>query len=123
MEFTQIKRWGKELAKYFVYYCEQENYIEQMNQFRMSSTRLDLITAIHSLQLEGEPLSTQSKQPPQITPKNIELLCEFIRTAKKNEVRQLHTLMIEEIAQLELEKIHQMEQYMIDLLRNEEGGK
>jgi hypothetical protein len=118
-----MKLVGKELAKYLVYSCEHDDYVTRMDHFRLATSRQSLIEAIYSLYQAGEPVMIQSTKPTQLSADQIETLCAFIRTEDIHEVKDLHTSMIRDIATFDLEKIHQMEQYIEQLLSDlQEGG-
>jgi hypothetical protein len=116
VELNQMKQQGKELARYFVYCCEGEGYVERMDHFRLATTRLSLIEAIYSLLHYGESLSSQSKQAIQLIPRKVTELCEFIQSGEFGPVRQLHQAMIAVISTLELEKIRHTQQVLEELL-------
>jgi hypothetical protein len=118
-----MKRLGKELAKYLVYCCEHDDYVTRMDHFRLATSRYSLIEAIYSLYQAGSAVSPQRTKPIRLTDYQIEELCAFIRTKEIQEVKDLHTSMIRDIATFDLEKIHQMEQYIEQLLADlQEGG-
>jgi hypothetical protein len=116
MNLVQMKQIGKELARYLVYCCEQEDYVIRMNHLRLATSRLSLIEAIYFLYQDGESIATQSKKPIQLTTCQIEELCTFIRSGDIHDVRQLHASIIQDIAEFDLDKIHQIEQYLEQLL-------
>lgn len=116
MELVQMKEIGKELARYLVYCCEQDDYAIRMNHLRLATSRLSLIEAIYFLYQDGEPIATQSTKPIQINASQIENLCAFIRSGDIRDVKLLHTSIIQDIASFDLEKIHQIEQYIEQLL-------
>jgi hypothetical protein len=111
-----MKEIGKELARYLVYCCEQDDYVIRMNHLRLAASRLSLIEAIYFLYQDADPIATQSKKPIQITPCQIEELCDFIRSGAICDIKQLHTSIIQDVAAFDLEKIHKIEQYIEQLL-------
>jgi hypothetical protein len=118
-----MKRLGKELAKYLVYCCEHDDYVTRMDHFRLATSRYSLIEVIYSLYQAGGEASPQRTKPIRLTDYQIEELCAFIRTKEIQEVKDLHTSMIRDISTFDLEKIHQMEQYIEQLLADlQEGG-
>jgi hypothetical protein len=118
-----MKRVGKELAKYLVYSCEHDDYVTRMDHFRLATSRQMLIEAIYSLYQSGEPVIIQSAKPIQLTADQIEDLCAYIRTKDIHEVKDLHTSMIRDIATFDLEKIHEIEQYIGQLLDDLHEGE
>ncbi|MCH5585333.1 hypothetical protein MK805_10160 [Shimazuella sp. AN120528] len=123
MTLADMKQIGKELARYLVYCCEQEDYVTRMDHLRLATSRLALIEAIYFLYQDGEPIAVQSTKTIQLTSQQIEELCTFIRTGDIHDVRQLHTSMICDIAAFDLEKIHQIEQYIEQLLADRSEGE
>jgi hypothetical protein len=116
VDHSQLIQISKEIAKYFVYGCEGEQYLSLIESFRIAKTRNSLIEAICSLLQYGESLASQGKHPLKITKQEWKGLCQFIRRAEIDNVRRFHVAMISYISTVELEKIQQMEQYVAKLL-------
>ncbi|WP_169818267.1 hypothetical protein [Shimazuella kribbensis] len=123
VELAQMKQIGEKLARYLVYCCEQDDYVQRMDHFRSATSRLSLIEVIYSLYHTGETIATQSTVPIQLDPQQIEELCVFIRSGDILDIRQLHTSMIRNIATFDLEKIHQIEQHIGLLLADLKEGE
>jgi hypothetical protein len=115
VEGIQITQLGKEITRFFVYYCEGEQYFSLIERFRQADTRHTLLEAIHSFIYFGESITMKGKRL-RITPEKWECLCQFIRHGTIGDVRQLHTSMITSVSLLEMEKIHSTEQYLAKLL-------
>ncbi len=111
-----MQQYGEELVRYFVYCCEGDSYGELLDQFRLATTRFSLLETIYELLHNGESLVVQSRQAIKITPQQIEEVCDFIQSGEIAEVRDLHQFMITKIFQLEMEKIKQTEQVLLELL-------
>jgi hypothetical protein len=116
VDHSQLNRISKEIATYFVYGCEGEQYLSLIESFRIAKTRSSLIQTICSLLQYGESLANQGEYPLKITKQEWKGLCQFIRRAEINNIRQFHAVMISYISTVELEKIHEMEQYVARLL-------
>lgn len=115
LERTQIFQLGKEIARFFVYYCEGEQYVSLIEQFREARSRRMLIDVVHSFIYYGEVITVQAKQL-QVTSAKWQTLCQFFRHGKIEEARRLHASMITSIAMLEMEKIRSTQQYLAKLL-------
>jgi hypothetical protein len=103
-----------ELAKYFVYYCEGENYVSMIDQFRWAKTRITLIEAIINLLQHSKP--DRQLVETQLTDEDWKRLTTFIQRADIHDVRILHTAMIRYVSAFELEKIQKTEEYLTELL-------
>jgi hypothetical protein len=94
-----------------------------MDHFRLATSRQSLIEAIYSLYQAGGTESPQRTKPIKLTDHQIEELYAFIRTKEIQEVKDLHTSMIRDIATFDLEKIHEIEEYVGQLLDDLHEGE
>ncbi|MCH5584348.1 hypothetical protein MK805_05110 [Shimazuella sp. AN120528] len=121
MDQDQLLHLGKEFAKFFVYYCEGEQYVTMIDQFRWAKTRITLVESIATLLQYSNP--NPDLPDPKLTDEDWKRLTTFILKAKIQDVRHLHTTMIRFISTFELEKIRKTEEYLTKLLIHYDDGE
>lgn len=114
MDQNQIYQLGKEFAKFFVYYCEGEQYVTMIDEFRWAKTRITLIESM--MKLLQYSSSSEELFDAEWTDEDWKRLTHFILHADIHNVRHLHTTMIRYISTFELEKIRKTEEYLTELL-------
>jgi hypothetical protein len=114
LDQLQIHQLGKEFAKFFVYYCEGEQYVALIDQFRWAKTRTALIESMMELLQYSNPDGDLFDS--ELTDNDWKRLTNFILQADIRKVRHLHTTMIRYISAFELEKIKMTEEYLTELL-------
>ena len=120
MEQNQLLYLGQKFAKFFVYYCEGEQYVTMIDQFRWAKTRTTLVESMITLLQYSSP--NPDLPDPQLTEEDWKRLTHFILKADIQDVKHLHTTMIRSISTFELEKIKKTEEYLTKLLIHFEDG-
>jgi hypothetical protein len=113
MEKRQVKQICQKIVRFIVYSCEGEQYPALMEFFRAAKTRKEWLDAMHLFIDYG---ISQKREDLPITQQEWDDVWCFVHQAKIADVRDLHIAMIKVIARLELEKIHELEQYVTDIL-------
>lgn len=115
MEWAKVDQFSKYLAEYFVYYCgEGDHYVKLTDQLREVNTRSSLLKAIYMLLKYGEVQCKQKMKG--MSPKKLKDLFHFLKTGEIEKISQFRASLVADISTFELEKIHQQEQYLVDLL-------
>lgn len=105
----------EKIASFIVYACEGERYVLLIEALRNARSRKEWIDAISMLIHYGLS-QTEHAYPLQITQQEWNRVCQFIQHAEIEEVRELHEQTMRYIATLELKKIHELEQYIANVL-------
>jgi hypothetical protein len=114
-EETEMQAMDEKLAEYFVYYAaESVDYVLMMEQLRLSHTRSDFLQAMERLIVCADIQAEQSGAVLEQT--MIDSLLSFIRTADIVQVSEFRSSLSYYISVYELEKIHEQEQYLLELL-------
>jgi hypothetical protein len=115
MEKGQVKQICQKIVRFIVYSCEGEQYPVLMESFRDAKTRKEWLDAIHLFIDYGMSQKRGDARLP-ITQQEWDDVWRFVHQANIVDVRDLHIAMIKVIANLELEKIYELEQYVSDIL-------
>lgn len=105
----------KKIASFIVYACEGEQYVTLIETFRNAHSRKEWIDVICKL-IHCGITQTEHAHPLEITQQEWQKVCQFIQYADIEEVRQLHVATMRYIATLEIKKIHELEQYIANVL-------
>ncbi len=115
MELEEALQTAQKLAKYFVYCCgEGDHYVELVAQLRAADTRYTLLEAVYILLHYGERSLHQKMK--NMSRKRMGSLFIFFRKGEIKEVSRFRSTLINWITTYELEKIHQQERYLVELL-------
>jgi hypothetical protein len=115
MELEEALQIGGKLAEYFVYYCgEGDHYVELITQLRAANTRYTLLEAVYILLHYGE--RSLGKKMDGMSKKRMKELFVFFRTGEIKQVSRFRSTLNNWITTYELEKIHQQERYLVELL-------
>lgn len=105
----------KKIASFIVYACKGEHYLTLIETFRNAHSRKEWINAICKL-IHCGLSQTEYAHPLEITQQEWQSICQFIQHADIEEVRGLHVETMRYIAKLEIRKIHELEQYVAEVL-------
>jgi hypothetical protein len=122
LERNHLLYLGKEFAKFFVYYCEGEQYVNLIDQFRWAKTRITLIEAMTKLLQYSNSNSQPELTDMELSDEDWKRLTNFILHADIQDVRVFHTTMIRYVSAFELEKIKKTEKYLTELLIHYDDG-
>jgi polynucleotide 5'-kinase involved in rRNA processing len=115
MELKEAVEAGEKLAEYFVYCCgEGDHYVELVERLREANTRYALLEAVYILLHYGDQYLNQKMGD--MNQKRLENLFQFFRTGEIENVSHFRANLVASISMFELEKIHQQEKYLVELL-------
>jgi hypothetical protein len=115
MELNETIQVSRKLAEYFVYYCgDGEHYVDLVERLREANTRYTLLEAVYILLHYGDRFLKQKMES--MSQKKLEDLFQFFRTGDIEKVSHFRSNLIANISTFELEKIHQQEKYLVELL-------